>query len=125
MTDPIADMLTRIRNALLAKRSQVSLPYSSLKEAIAGILKSQGYIQDFKVDDKSAFKTIEVDLKVSAITEVIRISKPGRRIYAASKDIPSILSGRGTVIVSTSNGVMTGRDAKKKGLGGELICKVW
>jgi small subunit ribosomal protein S8 len=125
MTDPIADMLTRMRNALSAGRSQVSFPYSRLKEAIAGILKEQGYIADYKVDDKSAFKTIEVQLKEAAITEVSRISKPGRRIYTASKDIPNVLSGRGIVIVSTSNGVMTGREAKKRGLGGELICRVW
>lgn len=124
MTDPISDMLTRIRNALLAQRSQVSFPYSSLKEAIAGILKDQGYIAGFSVN-KEGFKSIEVELKPDAITQVSRISKPGRRIYAGAKDIPNVLSGRGTVIISTSGGVMTGREAKKRGLGGELICKVW
>lgn len=129
MTDPIADMLTRIRNALAARRHQVSLPHSRLKEAIAGILKDNGFLTGVKTEGEGSLKLLVLELPNGddgrAITAIDRISKPGRRIYAKSNDIPLILGGRGMVIVSTSNGVMTGREARKRGLGGELICKVY
>lgn len=128
-TDPIADMLTRIRNGLMARKASVSMPYSKIKEAIAHILKDHGFVHSVKVEANGDFKHIVIELGEEAsaapITEVTRISKPGRRIYAASRDIPQVLGGRGIVIVSTSSGLMTGKEAKKRGLGGELICKVW
>ncbi len=125
-TDPIADMLTRIRNAAGARQASTSVPYSKIKEVIAGILKTHGFIADFSVDSEG-FKAIVVELmpQPSNLTNLTRISKPGRRVYTAAADIPSVLGGRGIVIVSTSGGLMTGREARKKGLGGELICKVW
>jgi small subunit ribosomal protein S8 len=127
MTDPISDMLTRIRNAIGARQSTVSLPYSKIKEAIAGILKANNFINDFSVDASGPFKKIVIDLPEAdpAITAITRISKPGRRIYAASSEIPLVLGGRGIVIISTSAGIMTGKEARKRGLGGELICKVY
>lgn len=129
MTDPIADMLTRIRNAATARRSSLSMPYSKIKEQIARILKDNGYIEGYKVDDSGPFKAIQITLAESTdgpvITTISRISKPGRRIYAGKSEIPSVLGGRGIIIVSTSGGVMTGKEARRKGLGGELICKVW
>ncbi len=125
--DPISDMLTRIRNAVTARRSVVTMPDSKIKEAIAAILKKNGYITDFAVTEANGFKSLEVTLPddTETITSLIRVSKPGRRVYVASSDIPTVLGGRGLVIVSTSSGLMTGRDARRKGLGGELICKVW
>lgn len=130
MSDPIADMLTRIRNGLAVSKETVVVPHSKMKEAIAGILKENGFIAGFKVEGKEAgFKMLIISLKADAdqpvISSLARVSKPGRRVYASSQDIPLVLGGRGMVIVSTSNGVMSGRDARKKGLGGELICKVW
>lgn len=129
MTDPISDMLTRIRNAISAGKPQVSIPHSRLKEAIAKILQEQGYVTGLKVDRDSFPVKLELSLATddgrTAISELVRISKPGRRIYASSREIPTVLGGRGIVIVSTPGGVMTGRDARRKGLGGELICKVY
>lgn len=125
-TDPIADMLTRIRNASSAGLATSNIPYSKIKESIAGILKGNGFIADYSVDTEG-FKTIIVELgeESGMMTNLSRISKPGRRVYSAAAKIPSVLGGRGIVIVSTSNGLMTGREARKMGLGGELICKVW
>jgi small subunit ribosomal protein S8 len=125
-TDPIADMLTRIRNAAGARQASTRIPYSKIKEAIATILKANGFIADFNVEAEG-FKSIIVDLELqsSNLTNLARISKPGRRVYSAAEDIPAVLGGRGIVIVSTSSGLMTGREARQKGLGGELICKVW
>jgi small subunit ribosomal protein S8 len=129
MTDPIADMLTRIRNAIAAQRASVVLPHSNIKESIAGILKANNFIADFKVDASGDFKSLVITLhedgEQSAINALQRISKPGRRVYAGSQEIPLVLGGRGMVILSTSGGMMTGREARQKGLGGELICKVW
>ncbi len=129
MTDPIADMLTRIRNAIAASHATVVLPYSKLKEGIARILKENGFISDYGVETSGQFKMITIELKQEAgqpsITKLIRVSKPGRRIYAGSSEIPLVLGGRGMVILSTSGGLMAGREARQKGLGGELICKVW
>jgi small subunit ribosomal protein S8 len=125
--DPISDLLTRIRNASTARRRTVTMPYSKLKEQVAEILKANGYLAEVSVATDGGFKSLELNLtgNPEAITSLIRVSKPGRRVYTTAKDIPLVLGGRGLVIVSTSSGVMTGRDARKKGLGGELICKVW
>ncbi len=129
MNDPIADMLTRIRNAVAASRRQVVLPHSKIKESIAQILKDNGFIASFQVDTSSQFANIVIEIhaedKDATITNLQRVSKPGRRVYAAKQEIPLILGGRGMVILSTSNGLMTGRDARQKGLGGELLMKVW
>jgi small subunit ribosomal protein S8 len=129
MTDPIADMLTRIRNAIAASRAHVVLPYSKMKENIARILKDNNFIADYRVDADGQFKSLVITVRVEddtpAITTLQRVSKPGRRVYTAADDIPLVLGGRGMVIVSTSGGVMSGREARRKGLGGELICKVW
>ena len=125
--DSIADMLTRIRNAATAKRTSLVMPHSKMCESIAVILKANKFLDDFKVSQSGAFKVLELSLPddPQAITALVRVSKPGRRTYVASKDIPTVLGGRGLVILSTSGGLMTGRDARKAGLGGELICKVW
>ncbi len=125
--DSIADLLTRIRNAGVARRRLVVMPYSKMKEQVANILKANGFIADVKVATAGGFKSLEITLTgdPETITAINRVSTPGRRVYTSSKDIPLVLGGRGMVIVSTSSGVMTGRDARKKGLGGELICKVW
>ncbi len=125
--DSIADMLTRIRNAATARKAGVSMPYSKMNEAIARILQADEFLADVKVAEAGKFKTLELVLPTDAerLTALVRVSKPGRRIYVGSKDIPTVLGGRGLVILSTSGGVMSGRDARKAGLGGELICKVW
>lgn len=129
MTDPIADMLTRIRNAIAASKAYVVMPHSNMKENIAKILKDNGFISDYKVEKDGAFKALTLTVKpdggAAVISDLQRVSKPGRRVYTNVEDIPLILGGRGMVIVSTSGGVMTGREARQKGLGGELICKVW
>ena len=125
--DSIADLLTRIRNAATARKSGVVMPYSKLKEQVATILKDNGYLAEVKVGEAGAFKSLELTLPTDpeVITALVRVSKPGRRIYVGAKEIPTVLGGRGLVILSTSGGVMTGRDARKANLGGELICKVW
>jgi small subunit ribosomal protein S8 len=126
--DSIADLLTRIRNAGTARRTHLAMPYSKMKEQVARILQANGFIEDVKVVSPDAgFKSLELTLSTNpeTITQLTRVSKPGRRVYTSAKDIPLVLGGRGLVIVSTSGGVMTGRDARKKGLGGELICRVW
>lgn len=128
-TDPIADMLTRIRNALTAGKSEVIIPHSKIKFAIAQILEANSYIQSVKVTEVGVFKQIEVGLNgknvTRPITKLMRVSKPGRRIYAKVTEIPQVLNGRGLVIVSTPSGLMTGVQARQNGLGGELICKVY
>jgi small subunit ribosomal protein S8 len=127
VNDPIADLLTRIRNAAGAHRQHVLVPYSKLKEQVARILQQAGFIADVKVEATGNFKSLQLTLNPNpeTITALVRVSKPGRRVYASAKDIPLVLGGRGLVIMSTSSGVMTGREARSKGLGGELICKVW
>jgi small subunit ribosomal protein S8 len=125
-TDPIADMLTRIRNALAVHKNEVILPHSSVKESVAKILKQNGYVSEVSVE-KDGFKkhlTISLPERVT-INEINRISKPGRRVYAKVKEIPQVKQGRGIVIISTSQGVMAGSDAKDKKLGGEIICEVY
>jgi small subunit ribosomal protein S8 len=128
-TDPIADMLTRIRNAIAVHKSEVVLPHSKLKQAVAELLKDSGFLTEVSVADASVGKTMKIVInhenENARITEIVRLSKPGRREYAASKEIPSVKRGRGVVIISTSQGLMTGEQAKKSGVGGELICKVY
>jgi small subunit ribosomal protein S8 len=128
-TDPIADMLTRIRNAIAVRKSEVVLPHSKAKEAVARLLKANGFIVGVKVTDASIGKilslTVREERENAVITEIVRLSKPGRRYYASVREIPTVKRGRGIVIVSTSKGMMTGSDAKKAGIGGELICKVY
>lgn len=126
-TDPIADMLTRIRNGLSANKSSVLVPYSKIKLSIAQILKNNGYITEVKESKNGAFMMLELTLTGSnkKITTITRVSKPGRRMYTPKTEIPKVLGGRGIVIISTPSGVMTGSDAHKKGIGGELICTVY
>jgi len=130
MTDPIADMLTRIRNGLHANQETTSIPCSKVKVEIAKILKAEGYINDFTVSGEGKDKAIVVTLKyladgAKAITGIKRISKPGLKVYAKSDAIPRVLNGLGIAIISTSQGLMTDRDARKKALGGEVIAYVW
>ena len=125
-TDPLADMLTRIRNAQAVQKDEVSMPHSSVKESVAKILKDNGYISDINVKKDGFRKEITLTLSNEVhITEIARVSKPGRRVYAKVKDIPTIKHGRGMVIMSTSKGVMAGKDAKEQKLGGEVLCKVY
>jgi len=128
-TDPIADMLTRIRNALLVNHDEVSMPYSKMKESVAKILAQTKFIENTKVKgngiEKSLVLTVIPESGVSPITELNRVSKPGRRVYAKVKDIPVVKKGRGLVIISTSKGVMTGDEAKSKKLGGEVLCSIY
>ncbi len=130
LTDPIADMLTRIRNANKAMHDRADMPTSRLKEQIARILKEEGYIRDFKVVEGESFNTLVVELKYGksrerVITGIKRVSKPGRRVYARQDRLPRVLGGMGTAILSTSKGVITSRNAEKEGIGGEVICFVW
>lgn len=128
-TDPIADMLTRIRNAANVGKTEVSLPNSKIKETIARQLVKAGYLKDVKVTDAKPQATLTITInepgQSSVITEIARVSTPGRRVYARASEIPRIKNGRGTVLVSTSKGVMTGQEAYKARLGGELILKVY
>ena len=128
MSDPIADMLTRIRNAGKALLPAVELPHSRMKESVAKILKSEGYVGDVAVEG-NVIKKLKIRLKYQGKKNVIeglkRVSRPGLRRYVGSTEIPRVLSGMGVSIVSTSEGVMTGTQAKKKNLGGELLCQVW
>ena len=132
LTDPVADMLTRIRNANKALQDRVEMPSSKLKEQIARILEEEGYIRGFHVVEPGElpYKVLVIELKYGrsrerVITNLKRISKPGRRIYARKDRMPRVLGGMGTAILSTSNGVMTSRTAQERGIGGEVICFVW
>ena len=130
MTDPIADMLTRVRNALSAKHQKVDIPASNLKIEIARILKDEGFISNYKVIGEGAHRAIRVYLKYGAndervISRIERVSKPGCRVYVGSDDIPSVLGGLGVNILSTSRGVMTGRSARRMGIGGEILCQIY
>jgi small subunit ribosomal protein S8 len=129
-TDPIADFLTRIRNGLIADHDTVEMPASSFKAEIARILREQGYIDDFEVEPGRVGRVLRVKLKYtedrkSVISGMERLSKPGRRRYVAAGEVPKVLGGMGTAIVSTSRGVMTGHDARRQRVGGELVAKVW
>ena len=135
MTDPISDMLTRIRNGVMAGHTLVGMPSSKLKASIAAILKEEGFIDGFEVvdGDGSPFKALRIQLKYigdrrerkPVISGLERVSTPGRRIYAKRSEIPWVLSGLGTAILSTPKGVMSGRRARQLGVGGEILCKVW
>jgi small subunit ribosomal protein S8 len=128
MTDPIADMLTRIRNGQKARKVSVSMPASKAKEAVAKVLKQEGYITDYSTDGEGISKALNVDLKyfegVPVIEHIQRSSRPGLRIYRGKEDLPKVLGGLGIAIVSTSAGVMSDRQARKKGIGGEVLCVV-
>ena len=131
MSDPIADMLTRIRNANTAKHDTVDIPASKMKVAIADILYNEGYITKYEIVEDGAFKTIRVTLQYGAdknekvISGLKRISKPGLRVYASSEELPKVLGGLGTAIISTNQGVITDREARKLGVGGEVLAFVW
>jgi small subunit ribosomal protein S8 len=129
-TDPIADMLTRIRNANKAMHESTQMPTSRMKEDIARLLKEEGYIKDYHVEKAGSFDTLVVELKYGrnrerVLSDLKRISKPGRRIYARKDRLPRVLGGLGTAILSTSNGLVTARDAQQRGIGGEVICFIW
>ena len=132
-SDPIADMLTRIRNGLMAGKTVVEIPSSKFKTEIARVLQEEGYIEAYGTETSGSFPILNVTLKYygnrrnrrSVITGLERVSKPGRRVYSGSKDLPWVLSGMGVAIVSTSQGVMTAQDARRKGIGGEVLCQVW
>ena len=133
MTDPVADFLTRVRNGITAAHQDVDIPSSKLKREMARILKEQGYIRDFEIEAPTTDhpgELIRVTLKYtderrSAITGLKRVSRPGQRHYVGHTEIPKVLGGMGTAIVSTSRGVMTGHDARKEGVGGELVAQIW
>ncbi len=130
MTDPISDMLTRIRNASLARHDRVEMPHSRLKESLAGVLKGEGYLDDVRVAEGEGRRTLTLILrygrdKSSAIDGVRRVSAPGRRVYVRHDRIPRVRSGMGVSILSTSRGVMTDKEARKQKVGGELLCEIW
>ena len=131
MSDPIADMLTRIRNANTAKHDTVDVPASKMKIAIADILLNEGYIAKYDIVEDGSFKTIHITLKYGAdknekvISGLKRISKPGLRVYASSEELPRVLGGLGTAIISTNQGVITDKEARKLQIGGEVLCFVW
>ena len=134
MTDPIADMLTRIRNATLAHHTRVDVPASTLKVEIARILEREGYIQGFKVVEPDGEDHVQAQLRLvlkygprgeRVITGIERVSRPGRRVYFGTAEVPSVFGGLGTSILTTSRGVMTGREARREGVGGEVLCNVW
>ncbi len=135
VNDPIADMLTRIRNGVMSSQTVVAIPSSKIKAEIARILKEEGFIEDYEVatGSKPTHQVIRIKLKYvgerrskrAVITGIERISRPGRRVYSQKKEIPWVLSGMGISIVSTPKGVMTGQNARKSGVGGEILCKVW
>ena len=130
LTDPIADMLSRIRNANRALHDSASMPTSKMKEEIARLLKEEGYIRDFHVEQSEPYNKLVIELKYGrsrerVITDLKRVSKPGRRIYARKDRMPRVLGGMGIAILSTSSGVMTNRSAELQGIGGEVLCFVW
>jgi small subunit ribosomal protein S8 len=132
MTDPIADMLTRVRNANTAMHDEVKMPSSKKKEALAAILKKEGYIEDFSVTDNGdrPGKTLNITMKYSperarTISGLRRVSKPGLRVYKPASEVPRVLGGLGVAVVSTSQGLMTDREARKRNVGGEVLCFVW
>jgi small subunit ribosomal protein S8 len=133
MTDPIADMLTRIRNAMEREHKAVSMPHSTIKERVADVLKAEGYIADYAVLPEQPQPVLRIELKYvgdrrhrrPVITDLRRISRPGRRVYVNRDEIPWVLSGMGIAILTTSKGIMTGEQARRQGLGGEVLCEVW
>jgi small subunit ribosomal protein S8 len=133
MSDPIADMLTRMRNAMMRQHQTVSMPHSKVKVAIAQVLKEEGYIEDFQVLPEKPQAVIQIKLKYvggrrerhAVIGGLERVSRPGRRVYVGKEEIPWVLSGMGIAVITTSKGIMTGQKARRMGLGGEILCKVW
>jgi small subunit ribosomal protein S8 len=130
MTDPIADMLTRVRNAINARHPKVDVPASKLKTEIARILREEGFILNYKLTEEGAKRYIRIYLKytpgnVPVISRIERVSRPGCRVYVGSKDVPRVLGGLGVNILTTPRGVMTGLTARKEGVGGEVLCQVW
>jgi small subunit ribosomal protein S8 len=132
MTDPLADMLTRIRNANLAMHDDVRMPASKLKESLADVLKREGYITDYVIEENDAQpgRTLTIDMKYSpdrrrVISGIKRVSKPGLRVYSQSDSVPRVLGGLGVAVVSTSKGLMSDREARKRRMGGEVLCYVW
>lgn len=130
MTDPIADLLTRIRNALLAGHDEVSMPTSKVKAEIARILRDEGYIHGYRVVERKPQGTLEIQLKYGPSGERVingleRVSKPGRRVYRGKEALPRVLGGLGISIVSTSQGILEGRAARQRGVGGEVLCNIW
>ena len=133
MTDPIADMLTRIRNANMRRHASVAIPYSRIKKDIAEVLKEEGYIADYEIVEEKPQNVLRVNLKYLGdrrerrpmITKIERVSKPGRRVYVGKADIPWILQGMGIAIITTSRGVITGQEARRLGVGGEIVCQVY
>lgn len=130
MTDPIADMLTRIRNAGMAKFTSLEMPVSKMKVRVVRLLKSEGYVTDFQIKSAKVQGVLKIDLKYDqhsrkAITGLRRVSKPGRRVYVKSDKIPKVMSGLGVGIISSSKGIITDKQARSMGIGGELICEIW
>ncbi len=125
MSDPIADLITRIRNAYAVHKSSVMIPYSKFKEAILNVMKNNGYIDSVEIKTIKNIKYLSVNLENSSMSHIRRLSKPGQRIYVAKKDLPRPLRGMGLVIISTPKGVISGKEAAKINTGGELICEVW
>jgi small subunit ribosomal protein S8 len=130
LSDPIADMLTRLRNGLMARHTSVDIPHSNMKETIAAILKDEGFVRDYEVVREGAKATLRVELKYTpqrrpVMSHLKRLSKPGLRVYAGRDRIPRVLGGIGLVILSTPRGVVTGQHAKRLGVGGELLCEIW
>lgn len=130
MNDPISDLLTRIRNAVRARHARTDMPHSRLKEAIAAILKEEGYLADVTTVEKGGFKTLRLRLRYDAdgrpfVSGLERVSKPGKRVYAGHDAIPRVMGGIGLTIMSTPRGMMSGSRAKKAGIGGEIVCSVW
>jgi small subunit ribosomal protein S8 len=129
-TDPIADMLTRVRNANKALQAKVDMPSSSLKVELARVLRDEGYITPYAVEKEGSFDKLVIELKYTdgrrrVISQLKRVSKPGRRIYAKKDNLPKVLGGLGTAVISTSRGLMTAREAQRLGVGGEVVCFVW
>lgn len=129
MTDPIADFLIRIKNSYLAGKDKVVVPHSKMKQALARLLLKEGYVNDVKIENRKKTKDLIIRLiyddKIPKLTDVVRVSKPGRKVFVKRGEIPKVLGGLGIVILSTSSGVMTDKEARKKGIGGEMICKIW
>lgn len=133
MSDPIADMLTRMRNALMRQHQTVTIPYSKMKKDIADVLKAEGYIEDYTILPEQPQQVLSINLKYlgerrqsrSVITKLKRVSKPGRRVYVGTAEIPWVLQGMGIAILTTSKGIMTGQSARRLGVGGEVICEVY
>ena len=130
MTDPIADLLTRIRNAMMARHTSIDVPYSRIKAEIVKILNSEGFVAGYNVSEEGIFSTLTIQMKYDAqrepaIRSLRRISKPGRRVYAGKNEIPAVLGGLGVNILSTSKGILSGKRARNQGVGGEILCEVY